>query len=415
MQLVERHIISKKSSFFTECDNVCLKSKNLYNYANYIIRQVFFITSELKENGVVDHATYPNYYDINKLLIAGKQPDYISLPRKVSNQTLMKLDENWKSFFKAVKDWKKNPSKYKGMPKPPKYLDKNTGRFVAIYELGAISTPELRKNCIVKLSGTNIKIRTKVPFLDVVQCRIVPKGDHYVIEVVYNKVEKELKEDNGRYAAIDLGLNNLACVVSNVIAPYIVNGRPLKSVNQYYNKEKAKKQSKLAKVNKGKKSSRKLRKLTSKRNNKIDDYMHKASRHIINHLISNGINTLVVGKNKGWKQEINIGDKSNQNFVGIPHDRFISMLRYKCKIEGINFIVKEESYTSKCSFIDSEAIRKHDVYMGKRIKRGLFKSANGTLINADVNGGLNILRKAVPTAVFNGIEVIAVSPRVISL
>lgn len=410
MKLVERHIINKGHSFFNECDRVCLLSKNLYNFANYIVRQEFIKTSKDKENGLVEHANYINYYNVNKILISNNQTDYISLPRKISNQTLMMLDKNWKSFFKSIKDYVKNKNKYNGKPALPKYLNKN-GRYVTIFELGSISAKELRNN-IVKLSGTTIKIKTSQR--NIKQCRIVPNTNHYIVEIIYEKKEKDLKEDNKRYCSIDLGLNNLATISSNVINPIIINGKPLKSINQFYNKNKSYHQSILEKRNK-KKTSKRINKLTYKRQNKIDDYLHKASRYIINHLVSNNINTLVIGMNKEWKQEINIGRKNNQNFVSIPHNKLIQMLKYKCNLEGIIFILTEESYTSKCSFIDNEEICKHEKYCGKRIKRGLFRSKEGKLINADVNGSLNILRKVVPDAFANGIEAIAVSPKVITL
>lgn len=407
MQLVERHIINQNSESYSECNRVCFLSKNLYNYANYIVRQEFIKSSKEKEEGLVDHANYLNYYMINKILISENQTDYISLPRKVSNQTIMLLDKNWKSFFASIKDYVKNKSKYRGRPKLPKYLNKND-KFIVVYELGAISSKEL-KNGVVKLSGTSIRIKTKQTCIK--QCRIVPQGNHFVIEVVYEKQEKVLSDNNGRYCSIDLGLNNLATIGSNVIHSIIINGKPLKSINQFYNKKKSYYQSKLG----NKKSSKKINKLTNKRNKKIEDYLHKSSRYIINHLVSNDINTLVIGNNKEWKQEINIGSKNNQNFVSIPHYKFIMMLKYKCQLEGITIIINEESYTSKCSFLDGENVGKHDNYCGKRIKRGLFKSAEGILINADLNGSLNILVKAVPEIEFKGIEVIAVSPIVVSL
>lgn len=186
-------------------------------------------------------------------------------------------------------------------------------------------------------------------------------------------------------------------------------------MNHYYNKRLSIAKSLLDKRNKGQKTSRRLRKLTLKRNNKIKDYLHKASKHVVNHLVSSNINTLIVGKNDGWKQDTNLGKKNNQNFVQIPFNMFISILSYKCKLRGIAFILQEESYTSKCSFLDNEEIRKHERYIGGRIHRGLFKSSGGELINADVNGSLNILRKCKPKAFADGIKGVVVHPRVISL
>lgn len=413
MILTERHIINPNSELYSECDYLCFKSKNLYNYANYLIRQEFINSSKLKDSGDLDHANYLNYYSINRLLIDNKQVDFYDLPVKVSNQTIMVLDKNWKSFFALCKLYSKNKSSLNGKPNLPKYLHKTKGRFVTTYELGAISKKHLKNN-VISLSKTNIKIKTRVDVNSINQCRIVPKNGYYVIEVVYEVNTLPLKEGNGRYCSVDLGLKNLATVTSNVIKPIIINGKPLKSINQFYNKTKGKLQSQLD-IELKRKSSKRINKLILKRNNKITDYLHKSSRYIINHLVSNNINTLVIGNNKEWKQEINIGKVNNQNFVTIPHSRFIEMLKYKCELLGIRFIVTEESYTSKCSFIDSEKICKHEIYCGSRIKRGLFKSKEGILINADVNGSLNILRKAVPEISFEGIEVIAVSPAVVTL
>lgn len=269
-----------------------------------------------------------------------------------------------------------------------------------------------KKNGKIHLSQTEIYINTKLKNFDIInEVRIIPRNNHYIIEVVYEKQELELKIDNNRYLSIDLGLNNLATCCSNIngFKPFIINGKPLKSINQFYNKELSFYKSKLEKENKIKKSKR-ISRLTNKRNNKVNDYLHKSSRILVNQLVSNNINTLVIGNNKEWKQDINIGKRNNQNFVQIPHGRFIDMLEYKCKLLGINVILQEESYTSKCSFLDSEKICKHEEYLGRRIKRGLFRSGNGVLINADVNGSYNIMRKAIPNAFANGIEGLAVNP-----
>ncbi len=194
--------------------------------------------------------------------------------------------------------------------------------------------------------------------------------------------------------------------------PLLVNGRPLKSINQYYNKKKAKLQSFVG----DKSTSNRLVKLTNKRNRKVDNYLHNCSKIIVDYLILHEFGTFVIGKNKQWKTEINIGKKNNQAFVNIPHARFIDMLKYKCELVGIAVIITEESYTSKCSFIDFEEICKHSKYLGKRVKRGLFISKNKTKINADCNGSGNIIRKVIPTAFDgNGIEGVVVSPKLINL
>lgn len=421
MQLTERHIINNSHSLYKECDELCFKSKNLYNYALYLIKQEINKTIEEKEKGLRENIHYLNYYDINKIMIQTQQPDYVALPRKVSNQTLMALDRNWKSFFKSIRDYKKNSSKYYNAPKPPKYLHKICGRFLTTYEKGAISKTYLKNN-IISLSGTNIKIKTKQTNIN--QVRIVPLLDQYVIEVIYIKEDVIKLSDNQKYLSIDLGINNLATITTNIkkIKPLIINGKPLKSINQYYNKYNSELKSILEKRNK-KKQSKQLNKLTIKRNNKINDYLHKASRYIVSLAKEKEINTIIIGKNENWKQNSNIGKKNNQNFVNIPHSRFISMIRYKSEKEGINIILQEESYTSKASFFNLDEIPTYkksleDKYSfsGYRVKRGLYKLKDDKrTINADVNGSYNILRKAIPNAFADGIEGFAVIPEIIKI
>ena len=373
MYLTERHIIKNNK----ELDMLCFNSKNLYNKALYLVRQHYFNTK-----------SYLNYYDVNRLMVDSKDVDYYSLPCKVSNQTLRLLDKNFSSFFALIKKKKKN--EYDKSIRIPRYLDKE-GRYVTTFPKDAVSKVYLRKG-IIKLSSLSIAIPTKVTESNIVEVRVLPRNNHHIIEVTYKVDEVEPKSDNGRYASIDLGLNNLATVGSNVVKPFIINGRPLKSINQYWNKEKSRLQSLL----KGdKKTSKRIESITNKRNNKVKDYLHKSSRLLVNFLVSNDISTLVIGYNEEWKQNINIGKKNNQAFVNIPFYTFIKQLEYKCKLEGINIILTEESYTSKCSFLDNEPVEKHENYLGKRIKRGLFRSAKNKIINADLNGSLNILKKAV--------------------
>lgn len=393
MQLVEQHIITKKHEAFAEIDNLCFLSKNLYNAANYTCRQEFFTGNYV-----------PNYielYNLHRDIEA-----YKCLPAKVSQQVLRLLDKNWKSYFHAIAEYRKNPEKFLAPPQIPKYKEKN-GKNILIYTDQAVSSRRLKYGKI-HLSNTNFEIPTKVK--DVDQVRIVPQSNCYVVEVVYTAQSKQKKKISSRIAAIDLGVNNLATLTSNKFSPRIYNGKPLKSINQYFNKEKAKLQSCLQG---DQKTSKRIRSLTHKRNNKVKDYLHNTSRKLVNYLVSQKIHTLVIGKNDFWKQNTNLGyKKNNQNFVQIPHAKFIDMLKYKCELEGIKVFIQEESYTSKCSFLDWEPVEYRDTYLGKRIKRGLFQSADKNIINADVNGSLNILRKAFPKA-FNkadGIEAFVVSP-----
>jgi putative transposase len=408
MRLVEQHYIKPNHRYYKEIDALCFLAKNLYNRANYIVRQEFINSSKKKEQGEVEHATYLNYNSVQKMLQDDKDVDYYGLPTKVSQQVLKVLDKNWVSFFKSIKDWKKQPAKYAGRPKLPKYKHKSNGRFSLIYTNQAFSTKKIKDHIV--LSGTNIKIKTKQDRESIVQIRLIPKNNEFVIELVYEKeikVNKSLKEEN--IAGIDIGLKNLASITSNKnnVRPILINGRPLKSINQFFNKQKAILQSQLEG---DKKTSRKIASLTNKRNKKIKNYLHNASRYIVNHLIENEMETLIIGKNINWKQNINIGKRNNQNFVSIPFDTFIKQIIYKCELVGIRVFLEEESYTSKCSFLDMEEIRKHSTYAGKRIKRGLFVSRNNIAINADCNASGNIIRKAVPDAFANGIEGVVVHP-----
>ena len=333
--------------------------------------------------------------------------DYLALPAKVSQQVLLRLNESWKSFFEATKEYAIHPEKFKARPKIPRYKHKTLGRNVLTYTAQAISKEWLKKG-IINLSKTQIFLTTKVRVVN--QVRIVPKTYHYSMEVVYEP--KDVSQSSSGVegiAGIDMGLNNLATITSNQkgLLPLIINGKPLKSINAYYHKNKTVFQSYL----KGeRKTSIKIEQLTHKRNVKVDNYLHKASRFIINHLAANRIGTLVIGKNDNWKQGINLGNRNNQNFVAIPHARFIEMLTYKAQLAGIVVKVIEESYTSKCSFLDNEPCVKHSEYKGKRIKRGLFRAGDGRLINADVNGSANIVKKAFPNAFAEGIQGVVVRP-----
>lgn len=394
MKLTEQHIIRKNHCLWQECDRVCWLSKNLYNQGLYRVRQHFFQTGK-----------YLNYYELQKQMQDEKQVDYIRLPAKVAQWTLRLLDKNFKSFFKSNQAYKKDPAKFLGKPKLLKYKDKEQGRNICTYTIQAISRKEL-KNGFVKLSGTGIHFKTKQK--NIRQVRIIPADGHYAIEVIYLKEEKEQLKDNGKYAAIDIGLNNLATVTFNFRRqPIILNGKPLKSINQYYNKEKARLQSCLGEV----KTSKKITRLNNKRNNKVKHYIHSASRLLVNQFVSSGVSKVIIGKNKNWKQEINIGKRNNENFVKIPHAIFIEQLAYKLKLEGIAVILREESYTSKCSFFDNEPIKKQDQYVGKRISRSWFRTKEKTLIHADVNGSLNIGKKQFPKAfVPEEIEGVVVHP-----
>jgi putative transposase len=345
----------------------------------YTIRQYYFSTGKnLPWDTVVK--------DFRK----NNQEDFRKLPSKVACHTVKLVGTSYKSFFKLVKSGRK--------ANIPKYLDKLKGRQVIHYEKGALS---LVKEGYISLSGTTIQLKTDKPKDRIQFVRIVPKNAYYVVEIGYNE-EVKFIEDSDRIASIDLGVNNLATLTTNTgLSPLIINGRPLKYINHHYNKVKSKLQSDLQKQYPKRRMSNRIRTLTYKRNNRINNYLHKASRLIVNYLVSNKITTLVIGYNKGWKQSItskqevstDVTKQNNQNFHTIPFYKFIQLLSYKCEISGIEVVIREESYTSLCSFLDNEDIKKHKNYKGERIKRGLFRSHTGKYINADVNASFNIMKK----------------------
>src|SRR5579885_557323 len=391
MQLVEQHVIGRSDPRYKVIDEAAFKSKNLYNAANYEYRQAF-----------IHEGRYLNYNEVQKRMQSHEA--YKALPAKVSQQILLVLDNNWKSFREALKAYYEDPSKFLERPRPPKYKHKTEGRNILIYTIQAISKRGLKKG-LIQPSLLPIEVQTKRK--DVNQVRIVPRKGFYVVEVVYEKEVKQSSVNPAYYAGIDIGMNNLVALTSNKpgFRSVLVNGRPVKSMNQWYNKRMAELQSILRR----KGTTKRIKHLTNKRNRRIDQYMHTASHRIIDLLVKEGIGTLVIGKNDAWKQECEMGKRNNQNFVQIPHARFIAMLTYKAELVGIRVEITEESYTSKASLLDLDPLpvrnngnEKHK-FSGKRIKRGLYRAKDGRKINADINGSGNIIRKVAPNA-FSEVE-----------
>lgn len=291
MILVEQHIIKKGDCRYNTIDMVAYKSKNLYNATLYAVRQHFFETKK-----------YLSYAKLQHLFQIEKQVDYYALPSKVSQWTMKMVDQNFNSFFKSLQSYRKDPSKFNGRPKPPKYLDKDKGRFLLTYTTQAISKRELDKRGILKCSGLDVEFKTNLSFNDIKQVRIVKGLNYYTLEILYKSPDIPLQEDNGRYAAIDLGINNFATVTSNINGdiPFVISGKEIKSYNHWYNKELSIEKSLLSQRNNVKHSNH-LRRVGLKRKNKMNDFMHKSSRYIVNQLVSKGITVLVIGKNKNWK------------------------------------------------------------------------------------------------------------------
>ena len=389
VQRAEQIIIKKSHPKFKIIDEMCFHSKNLYNEANYVIRQKFIESGE-----------YINYYDMNKEFKT--HDNYKACFSQPANCTLRLLDKNWKSYFRGIKDWKEHPEKYLGMPKLPKYLPKD-GRFPWMIPNNQLYYDYEKSTIYIRNRLMNDYDWYSRCLGRPIQVRFIPHDNYYTMEIIYEiEVEDIDKEKvSSRIAAIDIGVDNLVTMTNNVMeSPIIISGKILKSINQQYNKERAKIQSDLMKRN-GQHWSKKLETMSYKRNQRIRNYMHNTSAYIIKWCIEHNIDTLVVGKNDTWKQE----KKHMQNFTAIPYEMLLLQLQYKCENAGIKYIETNEAYTSGTSYLDNEAPTKENYNKERRVQRGLFQ-AKDTLINADVNGSLQIMRKVFPDSYTGyGIEV----------
>lgn len=370
MRLVERHIV-KDNRF----EDICLKSGLLYNYVLFNVRQGIF------------SGDYINEYEFSTKLCKENQVDFRNLPSVVSQQVVAQVFSVTKSWIRSKKEYEKNPSKFLSRPKLPKYKRGKKQNMVVF----TTSACRLKSDGYIHFVKNIISpIKTRIGDNKLCQVRIIPQATCYVVEVIYEKKEQDLNLNKDNVLSIDLGLNNLCTCISNVgISPFIVNGKVIKSFNQWYNKKKARLMSLIG--DKG--TSRRINKMTCYRNCWISDKIHKISRYIIDICRSNNIGTIVIGQNRGWKQEINLGKRINQKFVEIPFSDLINKISYKAKLIGINLITHEESYTSKIDHMAFEPLKKQDAYLGKRKRRGLFQSSIGKLINADINGAIGIGRK----------------------
>lgn len=362
---------------------LCHVSKNLYNQALYEIRQEYFKSKK-----------YLNYYDICKRLQGTE--NYSFLQAQVSQQTLKAVDENFKSFFGLIKK--------KMKARIPKYLDKD-GFFKLTIPTVSIKNGKIQLPYSRQYAKEHNKIYLKVPSVlkgkEVKQVWIIPRQNARFFEVQYiYKAEPKEKKPIKNALAIDLGIDNLCTCVTSSGKSFIMDGKKLKSFNQWYNKETSRLNS-IKDKQKIKGYTKKLYRIVTKRNNRVSDILHKSCKYIINYCIDNNIDTVVCGMNKDFQRYSNLGKVNNQKFTQIPFGRVRDILNYLCELNGINFIEQEESYTSKASFWDrdeipvfsSESKVKYD-FSGKRVHRGLYCSKNGKLLNADINGSLNILRKS---------------------
>ncbi len=410
MQLVEKHVINKLHPNWADCDSLCRNSNIIRNQGLFLQRQ-----SWIYGHGVIKFGKTELHQNIDALM--KNYECYHTLPAFLSQQVMKSVNAEWSGFFAGLKEWKLSKSLFTGRPKPPDYKPRN-GRYKVEYP-STRAYKGAKKDGIIHLSSTDIRIPTKHA-LNYDCVRIVPATGCYVIEVVYTVEDvKPLVTD--LVAAIDLGVNNLATVTTNKLGfqPILINGRAVKSINNRFNKTISRLRSTNKKLH-GQDLTKEMELLTRRRNHRIDSYLHRASSLIIKTLVSEGISTLVIGLNPDWKRDCNIGKVNNQKFAQIPHKKFVDMLIYKGALKGIKVFTREESYTSKASFLDRDTIPTYGSKpenwnpSGRRIKRGLYRSNSG-LINADVNGSYNILVKEFPNAFSQGITGCVVQPRLVNV
>ena len=454
MHRTQQIVVKKGHRLYNYFQGMCHNAKNMHNTTNFYIRQVYTALTQDKplqplQKEVLDSIEkyidgmndgqllafqkkkdkeltklkkdrkeikcnlfdaptkdkpYVDYNFLDALFKKMSQQDYRSLPAQSSQNTMKDVFQNWKSFFEANKDYKINPKKYKGKPQIPGYSYANekemiiTNQDCVIKEQKYLKFPKTKTQLnIGKLGKVDGKLK---------EVRVIPKYGHYVVELVMTVASNQEEIENyERFMSIDIGIGNLAAITTNTgMEPVLLKGKNIKSINQYYNKEKAHYMGILRqgkKSNEGQFTSKRLENLCEIRFFKIKDIFHKASHFVEQLALREQIDTLIIGQNKDWKQNVNMGKKNNQSFTSIPHSMFINMVRYKAEAHGIKVHVVEESYTSKASFVDHDFIPsyekgakgKHE-FSGKRIKRGLYRTKRQLILNADVNGSANILKKA---------------------
>lgn len=382
--------LSKKD--YLAIKELCHRAKSLANEAIYNVRQYYFTEGK-----------YLNYQKNYALL--KNSPNYKTLNSNMAQQILKEVDGSFKSFFGLLKLAKQGNYDFKAC-KLPHYLPKDghTTLVIGFIRLNGNKLILPFSNSFRK-THTSIEITIPPILLDkeIKEIRIIPKSDARFFEIQYTyKAEYIQRNLNTNHAlALDLGINNFATAVSSKGKSFILDGKRLKSINQWFNKENARLQSIKDKQKFGSKITNRQSRILRNRNNKVNDYMNKAARKIIDYCVENDIGTLIVGYNETFQSNSNLGTQTNQNFVNIPYGRFCFKLAYLSELNGITFVKQEESYTSKSSFWDKDVLPVYDAehpknyqFSGRRVHRGLYKTANGKVFNADINGALNIMRKS---------------------
>ena len=461
--------IGVKNPLFSYMSEITSKYKNMYNVANFYIRQVMFgvkvkpedrIKEQKEVFGIIknqlnvldkvkintlnktltkinndetlskeeksklfqqaakkalpykmptEEKWFLNYNELEGILRYSENVDYKALPAQVAQQAIKDCIHDWDAYFKELKSYKANPSNYTGKPGIPKY--KKGIRTTATFTNARTVIKCINNKYYLKFTGCDelLRLGNNVAGKRLAEVKVIPFYNKY--KIILTLGEKETKDiDNKnfepkRIMGIDLGLVNFASISNNVgINPTIIKGNFIKAENQYFNKQKAYYTSCLKKYS----DTKNLSRLSRNRANRLKDYFYKISHYIIKIAKDNNIDTIIIGKNDLWKQNINIGNVNNQNFVSIPYAQFLMILKNLCIKNNIHIIFREESYTSKASFLDGDEIptykEKYEyTFSGKRIQRGLYQTKDGIIINADINGASNIIRKEYPNA-FNNLD-----------
>ena len=416
--LTERHVIRAFDKFFPLLEKLAHKANNVYNQGLYRVRHKLF------------QGEWMNSVELDRSFKTSRDNRDSMLYESMGNihlvqQVLKAVCQDMTSWKKSRDAYRAAPQKFRGRPKLPAYKKKGGMTSFVVDN----QTAKLRSNGIVEIpcmSNFRIELWHK-DVKKIQQVRIVPTNGVFIVEIVY-KTEKviEYKPDNGRYLTIDSGVNNAFACASNVkgFVPVVFNGRPIKSVNQFYNKERARLLS-IHELSKQREQSHRLDRLDYKRNQKIERYAHEVSKRIAELALSHECNTIVIGRNIGLKNGSRMDKRNNQNFIGIPHDKMLQMITYKANLMGIVVIPVNESYSSQTSFLDGEEVilangdkareRRGIRPAKRRFKRGLYRSNDGTILNADINAAYQILRKVVPNAYTDGIEGVGLHPVKVNL
>ena len=401
------------------------QANNLYNACLYQVRQAFIKRGKINNYNYYDSLFKTKYRNRENMLY--HKLGYV----QSAQQTIKEVNTIWNAWFKALKAFRTSPSKFSGKPRMPKYLPKaKKHSFFVTNQNAKIKDGYL----VIKKLNVKVKLADNLGKLKQVTFKPLSRK-RFKMLVQYEVPDAELRSDNGIYVGIDPGLDNaFTCVTNAPVKPLIINGKGVKSVNQYYNKQRALLSKKHAEYHQCCKNihtkqglkiiyyeSQAMLEIADWRNNKIKQFAHKATKRIIDYALNCGANTIIIGNNKGLKRSSNMGKRNNQNFIGIPHQVMVNMLEYKAQLAGINVIKTRESYTSQTSFLDGEKpCKQNGNYVRKqkglspakrRVRRGLFKSNKGTLINADVNGALQIIKKVFPKFKLNdGIAGLVLNP-----